>query len=55
LRKAATGFVMSVCVTAPVSVRPRGTPQFPLDGFLWNWIFEFFSKICRKGSIIAKI
>ena len=27
-----------------LSVRPRGTNRLSLDGFLWNLIFEYFSK-----------
>ena len=41
LWKATISFVMSVCP----SVRPQERLQ--LDGFLLNWIFEDFSKICR--------
>ena len=37
------------------SVRPHGTTWLPLDGFLRNFIFEDFSKICRKNSNFAKI
>jgi len=28
------------------SVCPHGTTRLPLEGFLWNSIFEYFSKIC---------
>jgi hypothetical protein len=28
-----------------LSVRPHGTTRLPLDGFSWNLIFEYFSKI----------
>jgi len=41
LRKAITGFV--------ISVRLHGTTHLPLDEFLWNLIFEYFSKICREN------
>ena len=51
LRKATISFVMSVCL----SVRPHGTTRLPLDGFLWNLIFEDFSKICRENSSFIKI
>jgi hypothetical protein len=37
LWKAAVNFVMSVCP-------PHGTARLPLDGFLINLIFEFFSR-----------
>jgi hypothetical protein len=29
--------------------------RLPLDGFLWNLIFEYFSKICRETSSFVKI
>jgi hypothetical protein len=38
-----------------MSVRPRGTNRFPLDGFLWNWILEDFSKIRPENSRFIKI
>jgi hypothetical protein len=34
LRKATITFGMSIC--------PHGTSRLPLDGFLWNLIFEYF-------------
>ena len=42
---------MSVCLSVRPSVRPHGTTRLPLDGFLWNFIFECFSKICRENAI----
>ena len=51
LRKVTVRFVMSVCL----SVCPHGKTRFPLDGFLENWIFEYFSKICRENSSFFKI
>ena len=30
------------------SVRPPQTTRFPLDGFSWNFVFEYFSKIRWK-------
>jgi hypothetical protein len=30
-----------------LSVRPHGTTRLPLDGFSWNLVFEYFSKIRR--------
>jgi hypothetical protein len=44
-------FVMSVCP----SVGMHGTTRLPLDGFLWNFISENFSKICRENSSYIKI
>jgi hypothetical protein len=37
---------MSVCP----SVRSHGTTRFPLHGFQWNCLFEYFSNICRENS-----
>ena len=36
--KATVTFVMSVCP----SVRTHGTTRLPLDGFSWNFVFEYF-------------
>ena len=41
LRKAIS-FVMSVCPSA-------WNNSAPLDGYVWNFIFEYFSKICREN------
>jgi len=35
---------LSVCPPA-LSVRPRGTTRIPLNGFLWSFICQNFSKI----------
>ena len=45
------GFVMS----ARLPVRPHGTTPLPLDGLSWILTFEYFSKICRECSSLAKI
>jgi hypothetical protein len=37
------------------SVRPHGTTRLPLDRFLWNLIYEYFSKVCRENSSFFKI
>jgi len=37
-----------------VSVRPYGTNRLPLDGFTWNLIFCYFSKICREFRSFIK-
>jgi hypothetical protein len=37
------------------SVHPHGTTQLPLRGFSRNFIFEYFSKICRENSSFLKI
>jgi hypothetical protein len=41
LRKATIGFIMSV--------RPHGTIQLPLEGYLGNFMFTYFSKTCPKN------
>jgi hypothetical protein len=37
-----------------LSVRQHGTTGLPLDGFLWNLIFEDFSKPYRENSRFIK-
>ena len=37
-----------------LSIRPRRTNRFPLEGFLWNFIFENFSKLCWENSSFVK-
>ena len=51
LRKAIISFVISFCP----SVCPHTIPRLPLDGFLLNLIFVYFSKICYKNSSFIKI
>ena len=51
LQKATITFVMSV----RPSGRPRGTTVLPLDGFSWNFVSEYLSKICRENSSYMKI
>jgi hypothetical protein len=46
LREAIINFVMSVC--------PHGTTRLPLDGFSWNMILKYFSKICREIQVSLK-
>jgi len=41
------GFVRSVC--------PHGTTRLPLDGFLSNFVFEYFSEICSEKSSFIKM
>jgi len=43
-RKAYIGFVMSLYPFVPPSVRME-----QLNGFSWNFIFEYFSEICREN------
>jgi hypothetical protein len=51
LRKTTISFVMSV----RPSDRPQGKTRFPLDGFSWNFISEYFSKICRENLSFIQI
>ena len=37
------------------SVCPNGTTRLPMDGFSWNFILEYFSKICRENSSFIEI
>jgi hypothetical protein len=57
LRKTTINVVMSVrlCLSVRPSDRPQGTTRFPVDGFSWNFIFEYFSKICREKSSFIQI
>jgi len=41
LRKAAINFI-SVYPSVRPSVRPLGTTRVPLEGLLWDFIFEYF-------------
>ena len=36
-------------------IRPYRITLFPVGGFSWNFIFEYFSKICRENSSFIKI
>jgi len=37
------------------STRLHRTPVLPLDGFSWNFIYEYFSTICLENSNFVKI
>jgi len=43
-----------VCLSNSPSVRPHGRTQLPLDGFSWNLIFDYSSKICREFQFSLK-
>ena len=45
---------LSACLSVHLSVGSCATTRFPLDGFSWNLIFEYFSKICRENSSSLK-
>jgi len=51
LWKATISFDTSACL----SLCPHRTTGLPLDGFSWNFIFEFFSKISQEDSGFIKI
>ena len=38
-----------------LSVRPHGTTQHPMDGFLLNLLFECFPKLCQENPRVIKI
>jgi hypothetical protein len=51
LRKPTVSFIMCV-----LSVRPHGTAQLPLEGFLWNFIFGyFFENLSRKFKFFKNV
>ena len=50
LRKATISFVISVCLSVRLSLRPYGKTQIPRNGFSCNSIFEYFSKFCRETT-----
>jgi hypothetical protein len=52
LRKVTISFVMYVRLS---SVRPHGTARLPHDGFSWNLILTYFSKICQENLSLIKI
>ena len=45
---------MSVRPSVRPSVCPHGTTRLPLDGFSWNLIFGYISKICLSNSSFVK-
>jgi hypothetical protein len=46
--------VCSVCLSVRTSFRPHGRARLPLDGFSWNFTFEyfFFGNLARKLKVI---
>jgi hypothetical protein len=54
LRKA-TSQLRRVGTSNCPSVRPHGTTRFPMGGLSWNFIFEYFFKICWGTSSLLKI
>ena len=60
LQKASPGFVVSTCPSVRPSVYlsvlfPRWTITSHLAKFSWNFIFVYFSKICRQTSSVITI
>jgi len=55
VRKIAQKLTISAVASVCSSVRPHGTTRLPLDEFLWNLVFEYFSKICRQNSSFIKV
>ena len=54
-KKTNVNFFMSVCFSVCLSVPQYGTTRLLLDGFSWNWMFHFFSEICRENREFVKI
>jgi len=59
LRKGTINLVMSACPTFRPPIRPSVRPsawnkRLPLDGFSWNLIFKYSSKICREIQVSLK-
>jgi hypothetical protein len=46
---------LSLTACLPISVSQYGTTRFPLHGFYYNFMFEYFSKICRENSSFISI
>jgi hypothetical protein len=44
-----------VNINSVMSVRLQATSRLPLDGFSWNFVCEYFFKICRENSRFIKI
>ena len=45
----------SSCLCVRLSVCQRGSTPLPLDGFSWNFIFQYLSKTCPENSSFIKI
>jgi len=43
------------CRSLYQSVCPQETTRLNMDGILWNWMFEYFSKICGQNSSVIQI
>jgi len=41
--------------TVGLSIFPHQTTRLPLDGFTWNFVFDYFSKIYWENSIFVTI
>jgi len=62
-RKTRKRLLAPSCLTVSQSVLPSVRPsvrlhritRLPLDGYSWNIIFEYFSKICLEYSRFIKI
>jgi len=54
-RRLLASWCMCACLSVSVSVGPHRTTRLPMDGFSWNLIFEYLSKICRGNPRFIKI
>ena len=43
-----------ILASSCLSVRPHGATRLALEGYSWNLIFEYFSKICWKLQLLLK-
>ena len=48
LRKVSVSFVVRVCLSVRPSVCPHGTTRLSLDGFSWNFMFDYFENLSRE-------
>ena len=56
VQKVPVTFIMAVCQCVCLSVGClHGTDWLPLDGFSWNLIFDYFSKVCQENSAFITI
>jgi len=45
----------SVCLSVCLCINPAAATRLPYNGFSWNLILVYFSKICRENSSFIKI
>jgi len=45
----------SSCLSVRPSVRTAATTGLQLDGFSWDFVFEYFHEMCRENSRLVRI